>query len=71
MPPGQAETMAEAARAKGLPVALIMYPGEGHGFRRAETIISATEAQLYFLGRVFGYTPADDVPPIPIDNLPE
>jgi dipeptidyl aminopeptidase/acylaminoacyl peptidase len=70
VPPSQAETMAEAARAKGLPVALIMYPGEAHGFRRAETIISATEAQLYFLGRVFNFTPADDVPPIPIDNLP-
>jgi dipeptidyl aminopeptidase/acylaminoacyl peptidase len=70
VPPGQAETMAEAARSKGLPVALLVYPGEGHGFRRAETIVSATEAQLYFLGRIFGHTPADDVPPIPIDNLP-
>ena len=62
--------MAEAARAKGLPVAMIMFDGEGHGFRRAETIVSATNAQLYFLGRVFGHTPADDVPSIPIDNLP-
>jgi dipeptidyl aminopeptidase/acylaminoacyl peptidase len=70
VPPAQAETMATAARAKGLPVALIMYAGEGHGFRRAETIISAIEAQVYFLSRVFGYTPADEVPPIPIDNLP-
>jgi dipeptidyl aminopeptidase/acylaminoacyl peptidase len=69
VPPAQAETMAAAARAKGLPVALIMYAGEGHGFRRAETIVSATEAQVYFLSRVFGYTPADEVPPIPIDNL--
>ena len=51
-------------------MAMIMYPGEGHGFRRAETIVSATQAQVYFLGRVLGFTPADDVPPIPIDNLP-
>ena len=50
---------------------MIMYAGEGHGFRRAETIVSATNAQVYFLGRVFGHTPADDVPPIPIDNLPD
>ena len=70
VPPAQTETMAAAARAKGLPVAMIMYPGEGHGFRRAETIVSATQAQVYFLGRVLGFTPADDVPPIPIDNLP-
>ena len=69
MPPNQAETMADAARAKGLPVAMIMFAGEGHGFRRADTIKAATEAQLYFLGRIFGFNPADDVPPIKIDNL--
>lgn len=69
VPPNQAETMADAVRAKGLPVAMVIYPGEGHGFRRAENIQAAIEAQLYFLGRVFGFTPADDLTPIPIDNL--
>jgi dipeptidyl aminopeptidase/acylaminoacyl peptidase len=71
VPPIQTEAMAAAARAKGLPVAVVMYPGEGHGFRRADTIVAATRAQLYFLGRVLGLTPADDVPAIPIDNLPD
>jgi dipeptidyl aminopeptidase/acylaminoacyl peptidase len=71
VPPAQTEVMAAAARAKGLPVAMIMYPGEGHGFRRAETIISVTQAQVYFLGRVLGFSPADEVPSIPIDNLPD
>ena len=71
VPPAQTEAMAAAVRAKGLPVAVIMYAGEGHGFRRAETIISATQAQVYFLGRVLGFTPADELPPIPIDNLPD
>jgi dipeptidyl aminopeptidase/acylaminoacyl peptidase len=70
VPPAQTEAMADAARAKGLPVAMLMYAGEGHGFRRADTIIASTMAQLYFLGRVLGFTPADEVPPIPIDNLP-
>lgn len=69
VPPNQAETFAAAARAKGLPVALLMFAGEGHGFRRAETIKASLDAQLYFLGQIFGFTPADDVPPIPIDNL--
>jgi hypothetical protein len=46
-----------------------MFQGEGHGFRRAETIKAATEAQIYFLGRIFGFEPADRVPPIPIENL--
>ena len=70
VPPAQAELMAEAARAKGLPVALVLYAGEGHGFRRSDTITAAIQAQLYFLGRVLGLTPADDLPPVPIDNLP-
>jgi dienelactone hydrolase len=69
VPPKQAEMLAEAARQEGLPVALIMFEGEGHGFRRAETIKAATEAQIYFLGRILGFEPADRVPPIAIDNL--
>jgi dipeptidyl aminopeptidase/acylaminoacyl peptidase len=69
VPPKQAEMMADAARQKGLPVAMIMFEGEGHGFRRAETIKAATEAQIYFLGRILGFEPADQVSPIPIDNL--
>jgi len=69
VPPAQTEVMAAAVRAKGLPVAVIMYAGEGHGFRRSDTIVSATQAQVYFLGRVLGFTPADVVPPISIDNV--
>jgi dipeptidyl aminopeptidase/acylaminoacyl peptidase len=67
--PKQAEMLAEAARQKDLPVALIMFEGEGHGFRGAETIKAATEAQIYFLGRILGFEPADQVSPIPIENL--
>jgi dipeptidyl aminopeptidase/acylaminoacyl peptidase len=69
VPPQQAQMLAAAARRKRLPVALIMFEGEGHGFRKAETIKTATEAQIYFLGRIFGFQPADQVPPIPIENL--
>ena len=69
VPPAQAEMLAEAARQQHLPVAMIMFEGEGHGFRRADTIKAATEAQIYFLGRILGFEPADRVSPIPIDNL--
>jgi dipeptidyl aminopeptidase/acylaminoacyl peptidase len=69
VPPQQAQMLADAARRKHLPVALIMFEGEGHGFRKAKTIKAATEAQIYFLGRIFGFRPADHVPPIPIENL--
>jgi dipeptidyl aminopeptidase/acylaminoacyl peptidase len=61
--------MAAAVRAKGLPVSMIIFDGEGHGFRQASSIRAALEAQLSFLGRVFGFQPADDLPPIKIDNL--
>ena len=49
------QAMADAVRAKGLPVAMvIVFEGEGHGFRRAETIERALEAELAFYQRVLG-----------------
>jgi dipeptidyl aminopeptidase/acylaminoacyl peptidase len=70
VPPEQSATMAAAARAKRLPVGLVMFEGEGHGFRRAESIQASYEAQLFFLGRVLGFDPADDLPGIEIENEP-
>jgi dipeptidyl aminopeptidase/acylaminoacyl peptidase len=70
VPPSQAKEMAEAVRAKGLPVALVMYEGEGHGFRRTDTIVASLNAKLSFLGQVFGFSPAGDVPVLAIENFP-
>jgi dipeptidyl aminopeptidase/acylaminoacyl peptidase len=69
VPPNQSEMMASAARAKGLPVAYLAFEGEQHGFRKAETIVRSLEAELYFYGAVFGFTPADALQPIQIDNV--
>jgi len=69
VPPNQSEMMADAVRKKGLPVAYITYEGEQHGFRKAENIVRSLEAELYFYGRVFGFTPADTIEPVVIDNL--
>lgn len=69
VPPNQSEMMAEAVRQKGLPVAYIAYPGEQHGFRKAENIVRSLEAELYFYAAVFGFTLADQVEPVHIDNL--
>ena len=69
VPPNQAHMIRDALRAKGTPVAMIEFAGEGHGFRRAETIIRAKEAELWFYGRVFGFTPADAIEPVEIENL--
>ncbi len=55
VPPNQAQMMYDAVKAKGLPVALVMFEGEQHGFRRAENIRRALDGELYFLSRVFGF----------------
>jgi dipeptidyl aminopeptidase/acylaminoacyl peptidase len=69
VPPNQAEMMFEAVRAKGLPVAYLPFEGEQHGFRRAENIKRALDAELYFYSKVFGFELADPVEPVPIENL--
>lgn len=62
VPPDQAEQMVAAVRGKGLPVAYVFFPDEGHGFRRAENVIATAQAALAFLGRVHGFVPADELP---------
>ncbi len=69
VPPHQAEIIVEALRRKGLPYAYLAFEGEQHGFRKAENIIRAEEAELYFYGRVWGFTPADEIEPVAIENL--
>jgi dipeptidyl aminopeptidase/acylaminoacyl peptidase len=69
VPPNQAEMMVDAMRKKGLPVAYVPFEGEQHGFRRAENIKRALEAELYFYSRVFGFDLADPVEPVDIENL--
>lgn len=54
VPPDQAEAMAAAMRDHGVPHALITFPDEGHGFRRAENIRRALMAEYTFHCRVLG-----------------
>ena len=70
VPPEQAEVMVNALRAKGIPTAYILFRGEQHGFRKAENIKRALDAELYFYSRIFGFRLADAIEPVPIDNLP-
>ena len=69
VPPRQAEIVVAALERKGLPYAYLAIPGEQHGFRKAGSIVRAQEAELYFYGRVFGFTPADSIEPVAIANL--
>jgi dipeptidyl aminopeptidase/acylaminoacyl peptidase len=69
VPPEQAEVIVAALRRRGLPFAYLAFAGEQHGFRKAGNIVRAQEAELYFYGRVFGFTPADEIEPVDIENL--
>jgi len=59
VPPGQSELIVEAAagegRAGGVPA---FFDGEQHGFRRAENIRRAMDAELSFYGQVLGFRAA-------------
>ncbi len=69
VPPNQTEKMVAALRAKKLPVAYLAFAGEQHGFRRAENIKAALDAELYFYRRVFGLLAADAPAVVTIENL--
>ena len=68
VPPSQSQAMFDTVKAKGLQTAYIAFAGEQHGFRMAENIKRALEAELYFYGRVLSFTPADAIAPVDIAN---
>ena len=70
VPPNQAESMFAALKANGVPVAYLLFDGEGHGFRRAENAVRAIEAEYLFFARIFGFEPAEDLGDIPVENAP-
>jgi len=69
VPPSQAELMVDALQRKGTPYAYLPFEGEGHGFRRSDSLQRSLEAVLAFAGRVFGFEPADEVEPLEVENL--
>jgi dipeptidyl aminopeptidase/acylaminoacyl peptidase len=71
VPPNQAEVILDSLKKRGVPVAYVAFPGEQHGFRKAENIIRAHEAELYFYSRILGFEPADKIEPVEIFNLPD
>ena len=46
--PKQSAEMSEALRSRGILFAYLLFAGEGHGFRKASTIVRALEAELNF-----------------------
>jgi len=69
VPPNQSTLIVDALRSRGIPVAYLLFPGEGHGFRKPENIIRTLQAELSFYSQVFGFIPADTLPPLTIEHL--
>jgi dipeptidyl aminopeptidase/acylaminoacyl peptidase len=69
VPLNQAQTMYEAVRARELPVAMIVFPGEQHGFVRLDNNVRALEAELYFYAKILEFEPADPIEAVEIENL--
>ena len=65
VPPTEAERIVAALAAKGIPHVYLAFEGEDHGFRQAASIVRSAQAELAFYGAVFGFVPADDLPPLP------
>jgi dipeptidyl aminopeptidase/acylaminoacyl peptidase len=68
VPPAQSEAIVAALREKGVPHAYLLFPGEQHGFRRAENIRAALDGELSFYAQVWGFElPVHErIPPIEV-----
>jgi dipeptidyl aminopeptidase/acylaminoacyl peptidase len=59
VPPNQAEMIVDGLRSRGVPVAYVLFEGEGHGFRQADNIRAALDGELSFYAQILGF----DLPP--------
>ncbi|KMS76842.1 acyl-peptide hydrolase [Streptomyces viridochromogenes] len=56
-PPAQCERFLARMEGRRVPHAYIAFEGEGHGFRRAETMIRVLESELSLYAQAFGLNP--------------
>ncbi|MEU0221499.1 prolyl oligopeptidase family serine peptidase, partial [Streptomyces sp. NPDC006265] len=56
-PPVQCERFLARLEGRKVPHAYLAFEGEGHGFRRAETMVRALEAELSLYAQVFRLAP--------------
>ncbi|GAB3012749.1 prolyl oligopeptidase family serine peptidase [Streptomyces pseudoechinosporeus] len=56
-PPAQCERFLARMEGRRVPHAYIAFEGEGHGFRRADTMVRVLESELSLYAQVFGLNP--------------
>jgi len=69
VPPSHAEQIVAALREREIPHAYLLFEGEGHGFRKAENIVTSLEAELSFYAQILGFELGDPVPELEIEHL--
>jgi len=69
VPVAQAEQLVAALRERRIPHAYLLFEGEGHGFRQAQNITRALQAELSFYAQIFGFPLADPFPPVEVEFL--
>jgi dipeptidyl aminopeptidase/acylaminoacyl peptidase len=69
VPPAQAEQIVEALQSNGVPHVYLAVEGEGHGFRRRESLIRLLSLSASFYGQIFGFEPAEAVDRVKIAAL--
>ena len=66
VPPSQSEALFQALKMRKVPTAYLLFDGEGHGFRRSETMKRALEAELYFYTHLFHIPLQEPLEPVAI-----
>ncbi len=71
VPPNQSILIFEALKKRNIPVSLILFDGEQHGFRMASSIKKALDSELYFYSKILKFPLPEPIEPIVIENLPK
>ncbi|HSX12437.1 MAG TPA: prolyl oligopeptidase family serine peptidase [Rhabdochlamydiaceae bacterium] len=69
VPPNQSILIFEALKKRKIPVSLILFDGEQHGFRMASSIKKALDSELYFYSKILNFSLPEPVESIVIENL--
>lgn len=66
--PNQATIMYDQLKERGLVTAIVLFPGEQHGFRGSSAIRQSLDGEFYFYGKALGFR-AEMPPGLPAPEI--
>ena len=69
VPPDQAREIVKALRAQNVPVFYLEFPGEGHGFRKADTIEAALNHEYAFYVHILNLDVREPLPDLGLEMI--